>query len=401
MSPRVVNFDHHSPNYHETRDELLKDLRHNAPVAWSEANGGHWVVTSYELVRKVITDPVNFTVEKRPGVPGGLLVPASPRPAIIPGEVDGAEHDRYRRAVGEPFNRKVVAEQEAWIRPMVEEIAAGLVARNEFDVVQDYALAIPVAVVLRYLRLDVPDPVRYFQAAERAIGVKIEEAEEPDTEAQQAEIDQVWDSLFAAAGEKRRNPDGGVISYLARRDPPLTDHEVRDMLVSVVLGGARTSAALIENILWQLDVDREMRAKLAGNFGLIPKAVDEFARYFSPSQVVGRTAANDVELGGVLIHKNDRVLVSWHSANHDEREYPDPETLKFDRKAKPNVAFGVGPHFCLGTWLAKLEVELAMQTVFTMLPGYALDQDKCRRYGDGLIEQWVTMPAFASGSPSA
>jgi len=400
MSARTVPFDHHSPTYHDTRDALLKELRHEAPVAWSEANGGHWVITSYELVRKVIMDDVNFTVEKRPGVPGGLLVPASPRPPVIPGEIDGAEHARYRKAINEPFSRQSVKEQENWIRPLVEETAARLAGQDEFDVVQDFALGIPVAVVLRYLRLDVPDPIRYFQAAERAVGVKIEEAQELDPESQQAEIDSVWDTLYEAVGAKRAKPDDGLISYLAQKEPPLTDFEIRDMLVSVVLGGARTSAALIENIIWQLDVDRGMRATLAADFSIVPKAVDEFVRYFSPSQVVGRTAANDVELGGVLIRKNDRVLVSWHSANHDEREYADPATIRFDRREKPNLSFGVGPHFCIGTWLARLETELAIKTVLTTMPDYALDHDRCHRYDDGLINQWVTMPAYPNGLPA-
>jgi cytochrome P450 len=397
MSGTAIHFDHHSAEYSATRDELLRQLRTEQPVAWSDAHGGFWVVTPYDLVRKVIIDDVNFTVEHIPGGRGGLTIPEADRPRIIPGETDGEEHAQYRKAVGETFSRPVVAKQRAWIRELVEGFVDQVIERREFDAVTDFAQGIPCAVVLRYLRLQVDDPERFFQAAERAVGVKIEEGAQLDETDVQADIKAVWDALYAAVVAKRAKPDDGVISYLATKDPPLDDLEIRDVIVSVVLGGARTTAALIENMLWQLEVDREMRATLANDMSLIPKAVDEFMRFFSPSQVIARTAVNDVELGGVQIRKGDRVLVSWHSANHDEAVYQDPESIRFDRRAKPHVGFGVGPHFCLGTWLAKAEAEITLETVLTRMPDYSLDLEQCRRYDDGLINQWSRMRAFADG----
>jgi cytochrome P450 len=399
MNRPTTTFDHRSPTLRPVRDELLGKLRQESPVAWTDAHGGYWVVTSYDLVRRVITDDVNFTTEYIPNARGGITIPETDRPRIIPGETDGSEHARYRRAIAGTLSRSAINDQRDELAALVTDVTTSLVERNEFDAVRDFAMAIPIAVVLRYLRLDVDDPYEYFKAAELTVGIKEEGEDLTEAEVQVA-VASVWDTLSAAVEEKRARPDDGVISMLAHQDPPLTDLEIRDMMASVVLGGARTSAALIENIVWELEIDRDARAAISADRSVIPRAVEEYLRYFSPSQMVARTVAADVELGGVRLRKGDRLIVSWHSANHDELVYGEPEEIRFDRRAKPHLAFGAGPHFCVGSWLAKAEAELALDALLTLMPDYALDRPRCRRVADMLIDQWAVMPAFASGKPS-
>jgi cytochrome P450 len=233
-----------------------------------------------------------------------------------------------------------------------------------------------------------------------AIGIRVEEDGDRDEESVRAEIDSVWDTLYRAVLQKRANPDDGLISYLVQWQPPLSDLEIRDIVVSVVLGGARTTAALIENMLWYLDVDRDLRAALLADMSQLPKAVDEFMRLISPSQVVARTATKDVELGGVLVKKGDRVLVSWQSANHDEGVFEGPESFRLDRPRRPHVGFGVGAHSCLGAWLARAEAKFALEMVLTKMPGFSLDRQRCRRYEDLLVNQWLEMPAFVGWTSS-
>lgn len=389
----VVEFDHHSREYAANRLEILANLRHRHPIAWTDSNGGHWVVTSYDLVRKVITDDVTFTVEHLPGGRGGLTIPESDRPRIIPGETDGEDHTRYRRALRDKFSRPAIANDEGWIRSLVDDIVTKVAAKVEFDVVADLALPIPIAAVLHFLKLDVSDPLKYFQAVELAIGIRVEEASDQDKASVQAEIDSVWDTLYHAVLQKRAKPDDGLISYLVEWQPPLSDLEIRDIVVSVVLGGARTTAALIENMLWYLDTDRDLRAALLADMSQLPKAVDEFMRLISPSQVVARTATSDVQIGDVLVKKGDRVLVSWQSANHDESVFTDPQSFRFDRSRRPHVGFGVGAHSCLGAWLARAEAKFTLEMVLTKMPDFSLDSGRCRRYEDLLVNQWLEMPA--------
>lgn len=400
MACPVVEFDHHSREYATNRLDILAELRHEHPIAWTNSNGGHWVVTSYELVRKVITDDTTFTVEHLPGGRGGLTIPESDRPRIIPGETDGEDHIRYRGALRDKFSRPAITNDEGWIRSLVERIVAEVADKNKFDVVADLALPIPIGAVLHFLKLDVADPVRYFRAVELAIGIRVEEDGDRDEESVRAEIESVWDTLYRAVLQKRANPDDGLISYLVQWEPPLSDMEIRDIVVSVVLGGARTTAALIENMLWYLDVDPQLRTALTADMSQIPKAVDEFMRLISPSQVVARTATKDVELGDVLVKKGDRVLVSWQSANHDESVFAQPESFRLDRPRKPHVGFGVGAHSCVGAWLARAEAKFTLEMVLTKMPDFSLDRKRCRRYDDLLVNQWLEMPALAGGTTS-
>ncbi|WP_165604823.1 cytochrome P450 [Mycobacterium intracellulare] len=330
----------------------------------------------------------------------GITIPESDRPRIIPGETDGEEHVRYRVALRDRFSRPAIAGDQEWIRSLAENAVDAVVKKGEFDVVADLALPIPTAAVLHLLQLDVENPVRYFRAVELAIGIRVEEDVDRDEESIRADIESVWDTLFRAVLQKRAQPDDGLISFLVQREPPLSDIEIRDIVVSTVLGGARTTAALIENMLWHLDVHRDLRASLTADLSLIPKAVDEFIRLISPAQVVARTATKDIELGGVLVKKGDRVLVSWQSANHDEAAFADSETFRLDRPRRPHVGFGVGAHACLGTWLARAEAEHTLGFVLTKMPDYELDLENCRRYEDMLVNQWLVMPASASGFSS-
>jgi cytochrome P450 len=394
----IVEFDHHSHEYATNRLQILADLRHRHPIAWTTSNGGHWVITSYDLVRQVILDDKTFTAEYLPGRRGGITIPESERPRIIPGETDGEEHVRYRVALRDRFSRPAITRDRQWIQSLAEQTVDSVVQRNQFDVVADLALPIPTAAVLHLLQLDVSDPVRYFRAVELAIGIRVEEDVDRDEESIRADIESVWETLYSAVLEKRSHPDDGLISFLVQSEPPLSDLEVRDIVVSTVLGGARTTAALIENMLWYLDVDRDLRAALQADMSLVPKAVDEFVRLISPAQVVARTATRDVEIGGVLVKEGDRVLVSWQSANHDECAFADPEVFRLDRPRRPHVGFGVGAHACLGTWLAKAEAEHTLESVLTKMPDYELDRDNCRRYEDMLVNQWLVMPAIANPS---
>ncbi|QEN12944.1 cytochrome P450 [Mycolicibacterium sp. ELW1] len=391
----IVEFDHHSHEYATDRLQILSNLRHNSPIAWTASNGGHWVITSYDLVRQVILDDKTFTAEYLPGRRGGITIPESDRPRIIPGETDGEEHTRYRVALRDRFSRPAIAGDRQWIQSLAEQAVDAVIERNDFDVVADLALPIPSAAVLHLLQLNVSNPVRYFRAVELAIGIRVEEDVDRDEDSIRADIESVWETLHSAVLEKRSNPDDGLISFLVQRDPPLSDLEIRDIVVSTVLGGARTTAALIENMLWYLDIDRNLRATLQADMSLIPKAVDEFVRLISPAQVVARTATRDVELGGVLVKEGDRVLVSWQSANHDESTFADPEEFRLDRPRRPHVGFGVGAHACLGTWLAKAEAEYTLQYVLTKMPEYKLDRANCKRYEDMLVNQWLVMPAVA------
>jgi len=167
--------------------------------------------------------------------------------------------------------------------------------------------------------------------------------------------------------------------------------------MSLLLGGVRTTAASIDNVLWHLDGDRELRQAVIARPEILGAVADELVRIYSPSPLVARTVVEDIELAGAQLKAGDRIAAAICSANLDPARFGDPSLVKPDRKDGLHLAFGVGTHYCLGIWLAKLEITHAVGQFLAQLPDYAVDRDRARRYDrTGVNNGWATLPAVAS-----
>jgi cytochrome P450 len=193
-----------------------------------------------------------------------------------------------------------------------------------------------------------------------------------------------------------------VISTLAHLQidgEPITDGEIMEVLDLIISAGIDTTASAIACSLKYLDDDRDARQMLIENPALMPSAVEEFLRIFSPVQVLARTATRDVELGGQQISAGERVLVSWAGANVDERTFPDPASVILDRFPNRHAAFGFGVHRCIGSHFARAEMNTVISEVLKRMPDYTLASGVRKYTAIGVIQGYVNLPAtFTPGA---
>jgi cytochrome P450 len=398
-----IEFDHHSTEFGRTAPALFEDMVARCPVAFSESNGGYWVAASYEHARKVLGDDENFTVRRSAdGSSGGLLIPsAAHAPRVWPGELDGADHDRLRRPVRTAFSRGYLERNLApALDRIIDERIAAISAMPKFDITTDFSFPITVESIFTYVGLqeieDKPGLILMLEDA-FAIDPDVGEDREALAEATSPLFREATARIRAIIDSRRPAPTDDLIGVMLTADPPLSGDEIDALTMSLLLGGVRTTAASIDNVLWHLDDDRDLRQAVIARPEILGAVVDELVRIYSPSPLVARTVVEDIELAGAQLKAGDRIAAAICSANLDPARFGDPATVNPERKDGLHLAFGVGTHYCLGIWLAKLEITHAVGQFLARLPDYAVDRDRAKRYDHtGVNNGWATLPAVAS-----
>lgn len=401
----MARFDHHTEHFAEHWRETYTELRGSCPVAHSDAHGGFSVVTRYADVQQVLRDPETFAcgrdLEFGDSRTGGVTVPVNPvRMGFM--EMDPPESQAYRRLVAARFTSKAI---NAYL-PRMQEIVTWVVDRviesGRIDFVDDLSNPLPALVSLDYFGLPLDRWELYATALHKAAyrekgSVKAVMELLADLRATVADR---RETLGEHAGDGEQTIVDRLLS--ARVDGrPLDDELVTELLFMLLNGGIDTSTALIASMFLYLGEHPERRAALAADPSLIPTAVDEMLRYFTPGTGVARTVRKPVELGGVELRPGDRVLLALGSANNDPEMFPEPDQIRLDRdNNSKHLAFGNGIHRCLGAFLAPAEMTLLLQEVLRRLPDYTIDLDEVRRYPTiPLVNGYIAMPAtFTPGA---
>jgi cytochrome P450 len=195
------------------------------------------------------------------------------------------------------------------------------------------------------------------------------------TEEMRPEVERDMDAFMAyfevAVGERRAQPRDDLISALIRaetEEQALTADEVLAFIVLLLVAGNETTTNLIGNAVRALLDHPEQLERMQRDPSLVPNAIEEALRYDPPVQFLLRRAARDVEIAGAVIPENALVMVSFASANRDERKFADPDRFDVTRDAQGHLAFGHGIHFCLGAPLARLEARIALEEILARLP---------------------------------
>ncbi|EUA65672.1 cytochrome P450 family protein [Mycobacterium xenopi 4042] len=191
-----------------------------------------------------------------------------------------------------------------------------------------------------------------------------------------ADVPAMMDGLLKFAADRRADPRDDLTSFLVRFEfdgKRLDDAQVLDILWNLIGGGVDTTTSLTALSLLHLGTHPDLRRQLIDRPDLYRTAVDEFLRYFSVNQQLSRTVTRDVVLGGQRLRRNDRVIISWLAANHDEHEFDRPDEIVLDRSPNRHVAFGLGPHRCIGSHLARVMFEVMVKAVLERIPDYQVD----------------------------
>lgn len=392
----LVRFDHHSLEYARNYRQILRKLRETAPVAWTEAYGGYWIVSNYELVMRVAEDAATFSSENRIGTGDesrrGVMIPQMPEQLPL-NEVDAPHHTKRRMLMAPLFTPRYL---QTWVEAAVKytrEAIDDVIEKGETEFVRDLLLRVPAMTTLHVAGVDPYDWKSYALPAHARACLPSDHPDFP-----QEALKQIERNLLALIQERRREPRLDIASALATGKidgEPLSDELACGMLVTVVTGGFDTATAMMANSLEWLETNPDQREFLRANPEALPNAVEEFLRFFPPLQCLARNATRDVELGGKLIRAGDRVLMSFYGANHDPAKFPDPEQIRFDRKnARDHVSYSAGPHRCLGAALARLEVPYLLGQILQRLPDYRIDHARSERVDTiGVVDGWKHLNA--------
>ncbi|MFV0307484.1 MAG: cytochrome P450 [Desertimonas sp.] len=366
-------FDHHSTAFAANFRDIFDDVR-SAPLFWTEAYGGYWVATTYDLVRKMAIDAETFTVSRSPERVGGIAIPPPPgadtRPRFVPGEADGEEHDHYRLALNPHFSKARINEMAPLIERHVTAAVDRVIEMGDFDVAHDLVAPILSGITCEHMGLEVDDPAQFFDSFHEMIIYGSTGGDEIGDEFKRS-----WAYVEQVVTDRRQEPRDDVITGLTQWEPAFTDEQIHMMILNVALGANDTTKSLLAQALVYVDEHPEVRDRLVEHPEEIRPAVEEFLRLISVATGPCRTATRDVEIGGVTIKKNEMVMLAFPSANHDPAKYPNPRQFDLDRGAAQHLGMGVGTHFCLGAWLAKAISAETIRQLFTRCPNLTVDRN--------------------------
>ena len=294
------------------------------------------------------------------------------------------KHTRLRGLVLKAFNRNRI---EA-LRPDITSITHDLLDQieskgSDFDLIADYAEPIPVKVIAALLGFPLSDE-HLLRPWSQAI-VKMYEVNPPREHqiAAQKAAQEFADYVYGLMKERKINPGNDLISELAQVEDEgerLSTHELIATCVLLLNAGHEASVNGFGNGMVALLEDNAERAKLFANpDGLSATAIEEFLRFDSPLQFFERTATDDVEIGGVLVEKGQKIVSLLGSANRDPEIFPHADKFDVARSPNPHIGFGAGIHFCIGAPLARLEMSISLPELVKRFPTLELAQDPIRR----------------------
>ncbi|BBZ05629.1 cytochrome P450 [Mycolicibacterium chitae] len=372
-----VDFDIFDPALTSPADRFQEEIAKLAgigPVVYSSAYGGHWIVTGYEEIQQILRDADLFSSypnDIRPNDQG----------KIVPLELDPPEHTAFRQAMQPLFSPRRMKALETIIRETTGELLDGFAMRGSAEFVAEFAHELPTRMFLGLMDLPLRDAPLFTEASDTFLQGKPELGEEAS---RQATIDAMMQmhGYFAGVVEERRNrpePGSDVTSQIIHTPIELqgerrllTDAELSNMFFLLLLGGLHTVQGSLAWGLLYLANNPEQRQKLIDNPGLAPAAVEEILR-IEAAVSMGRSARRDTVIAGVPIKAGDQLLLSLTAANRDAHEFDNPTRFEIERKPNRHLSFGSGPHRCIGSHLARIELVVAMQEIHRRIPDYRLD----------------------------
>jgi cytochrome P450 len=370
----MVSYDPYSPEVQINPYPFWKQLRDEAPVFHNE-DFGFYALSRYDDVLAAFLDPKTYisgegaTIEGLDKGSGGLI------------QLDDPEHGTYRKILSRVFTPRRIGSLEPFIRTLASTYLDKVAGTERFDVIQDFSLHLPLTVIGELL--DIPVPVRQeiHDLTTLAATRSTDPADANIAATVQSAIQALSTLYHQLVADRRRNPGTDVISQLITAEVVDEDGGVRSLTDEVIVAqflllagaGHETVMKAIGNGVVALWWYPDQRAQLCHDPALIPAAVDEILRWDNPAPIEARWTTRDVEVQGCTIPRDSRVLLLQGSANHDDRQYEQPELFSISREMKRPLIFGFGVHLCLGAALARLEMRVAFEELLRRFPDYEVD----------------------------
>jgi cytochrome P450 len=399
----AVEFDHHSPEYARDFIEQYSQLHAKCPMGWSDQYGGYWVATRYNDVAFVARDDETFS--SRHDIPNdgksytGITLPSPPNRST-PIEMDPPQFPKYRRILNPPFAPAAIERLKPLMREYTTWCLDQKIQSGEIDFVLDLANPVPAMATLVFLGLPIEEWERIATPFHDIV------AHPPGSAQYSHAVEGVFENLArceTVIAERKREPRDDLITRLVQAEiegAPIPDDEIVEICSLVLGGGVDTTTGLIGHALNYLDQHPEVRPRLHDDPAFMASAVEEWLRYYSPTQALARTATRDVEVGGQLVKEGERVLICWAAANHDPDAFDRHDEIVLERFPNRHAAFGLGAHRCLGSNFTRAEITIVLEEVLRRMPDYKLVPGGAVHYEDiGTVNGWARMPATFTPGP--
>jgi cholest-4-en-3-one 26-monooxygenase len=351
--------------------EQFARLRRERPLAFVETFDSHlveraWIVSRYQDVVALDADEERlsaapaFTLHRRP---------IFQQPHVL--NTDGAEHMRLRKLVSRGFTPRVVRSFEAFIAEIVTKLLDDALPLGGFDFIDQVAADLPVHAICHLMGAPVEDRDFILACANALAG----DSDPEFTGSNAADLARAYSDWVEYVenliDRKMAEPSADVTSELLRavESSTLSRAELGMFMVLLLGAGSETTRHAISHGVRAFAAHPEQLQAARDDRELLPRAVEEILRWASPVSYIARSARIDFEMHGVQVRAGERVALSYTSANRDEAVFADPDCFEVARSPNPHVAFGVGPHYCLGAALARLELTVMFGQLFDRVQG--------------------------------
>jgi len=353
---------------------VYEQMRSKCPVGWSDRRAGFWYLTRFADVRAALQDPDTFS-----SVHTRIPYIEDPLGGEIPLNTDPPLHALYRRVLAAPFSQVAVRRHEPKLRSFARRLLEDIARQERTEFITSFAVPYPSSMFC--FLMDVPESElgTFLQwkddifvdrrPSESAPAQRPEQALAAFTAAK-LRIRDYYLELY----QQRRGGDGDdLVTYLstavADGGRPLSTDEVIGILSLLFIAGLDTVTSTIGLMMAYLAGHPEKRRELVERPGLIPSAVEELLR-FESIVATGRLITRDCEVAGTPMKAGDRIMLMMGAADRDPAKFPDPDEVDFTRSPNPHLAFGGGPHRCLGSHLARLELTIALEEILRAMPDF-------------------------------
>jgi cytochrome P450 len=372
----ATDYDIFDPQYYTDPGPIWADLRQRCPVAHTDRWGGSWLTTRYEDVAEMARMVPALSNEEFIVVPPVPLIDPETgevlraKPVAPPISSDPPFHGEARRLLLTAFAPQAIAKFEPYTRDLAHRLIDEFVEKGQCDAAVQYAQQIPPKVISHLMGLDETMGDTFIDWVRGLLEIG---ATNPEVRvATGVQMYRFWTQEIE---RRRAEPTGDFIDWLMHQEldgEPVDDEHVRTTCGLLLVAGIDTTWSSIGSALWHLATHPDDRERLVDEPELLPTAVEEFLRVYSPV-TMARLATEDVTVNGVTIPAGSRVLMNFPAANRDPEVFPDPDTVVIDRAHNRHVAFGIGIHRCAGSNLARMEMQVALSVFLERIPEFHLD----------------------------
>jgi cholest-4-en-3-one 26-monooxygenase len=355
--------------------DAFKRLRAAPGLHWNDFpdDGGFWSVLKYKDIFDISLDTKTFAASKE----GVILRPFRADEFVIERTLlinrDPPDHTKHRRLVSLGFSAKVIRNLEAHVREITNELLDDVAPLGECDFVDRISAELPLQVIVEMVGVPKADRRKVLEWSNTMIGFDDPEYGTPELgRMAAAELFMYANEL---AEEREKHPKDDMVSLLMQAEVDgerLSRSDFSSFFLLLLVAGNETTRNLISGGMLALMQHPDQRARLLADRALLPSAIEEMLRWVSPVNLFKRTATRDTTVRGQTIREGERVVLFYASANRDEDAFTNPHVFDVSRTPNDHLAFGIGPHFCLGANLARLEIRVMFEELLRRLPDMEL-----------------------------